>query len=160
MPISTSEPQEQPEQTLPELFYTYAASSIDGEGFGAAKAVFRARDGDITMAVLDLPPDQVLLNVLATLAQPDTMEVVFGMDRFTKPDQGTEFADVLTGAHLFKEPGKPTPSTVPFVINYRPEPRLVRPYDWENQFWNNRICLELVETIRRVLGAGPAPSRA
>jgi len=62
-------------------------------------------------------------------------------------DEGTEFDDVLTclywdGASIHSG-----------VINYQHEPRIVRPIDWENLFWNFTMAKEI-----RLFSVGQVPS--
>jgi len=84
---------------------------------------------------------------------------MLGLDRTTKPGQGTEFADVLTcvlwDAQKDEFTAKEWREWLKIgVINYQNEPRIVRPIDWDNEYWNGRFKEELdnIKMQRRSTG--------
>lgn len=66
-----------------------------------------------------------------------SVECVFGLDLSTLPGQGTEFDSVFVCAHWTDGmDGKPWHSSFRIgVINYQDEPRIVRDFDFDNEFW-------------------------
>jgi len=76
------------------------------------------------------------------MAAPDKIrkDVLWGWDMVTLPGQGTEFADAYVFVHWTRVPGMKLASREAFrvgVINYQHEPRIVRPVDWDNEYWTN-----------------------
>lgn len=135
------------EPELLQQFCDWAAGSIDDEGVYPYPAMWRERDGKLALGVLDLGPGEVFDHVWRQITCELATELIFGLDRSTKPGQGTEFADVLTCAHWFPDFHKSwNAAWKPFVINYQHEPRIVRPPDFENEFWNEKIRAELQAT--------------
>ncbi len=122
-------------QDLPEMFWTIAESSVDVEGIYPHHA-FSLQDGKLTCVALMIDPPEVLA-VIKKLITDGAEEIIYGLDRMTRPGQGTEFADVLTCGH-YKD-GKWRIG----VINYQHEPRIVREWDWDNEFWTEAMEYEL-----------------
>lgn len=135
------------EPELLQPFCDWVARTIDGEGVYPFPAMWRLRDDPKTViASLALEPMQVVGHVWRQIADEEATEAIFGLDRSTRPGQGTEFADVLTCAHWF--PGFHSSWNAawrPFVINYQHHPRIVRDPDFENKFWNDHIWAELAK---------------
>lgn len=69
-------------------------------------------------------------------------ELLWGWDMTTLPGQGTEFADAYVFVHWTRVPGKKLACAEAFrvgVINYQHEPRIVRPVDWNNEYWTGWV---------------------
>jgi hypothetical protein len=70
-------------------------------------------------------------------------EIIFGIDRYTRPEQGTKYADVLT---VFWWNGEHT-KNYGFrfgIVDYVPPPdTVIEPINWDNPFWND-IMLRIV----------------
>lgn len=83
-------------------------------------------------------------------------ELIFGVDRYTKPGQGTKFKDVVSvfwwqGERLNEHHGWRFG-----VVNYRPPPHtIIEPIDWHNTFWNG-VCANIVEDYHRTMLRGIA----
>ena len=129
-------------------FHRYVACMMDKDGFRFAPLHAVDRSGDLTAAMIDLPPKQIyqyfwsiVTGMEKSIERPEF--VILGLDRSTRPGQGTEFADVLTCVCWWDDPeinwGR---SFRTGVINYQYEPRVVRPWDWNNAFWNAIITNE------------------
>lgn len=131
-------------RTLFDRFCELVANSIDQTGIYPGPACWVDRKGKMTIAALALDAGGVLNEVWRQISSEQVSELVFGLDRFTKPGQGTEFADVLACAHWIEGYADSwDKSWRPFVINYQFEPRIVRPPDFANDFWNKKILSEL-----------------
>lgn len=134
------------EPELLQPFCDWVARTIDGEGVYPFPAMSRLRDSSkIEIAALALEPLEVIDHVWNQITCEEATEVIFGLDRSTRPGQGTEFADVLTCAHWFRGfHDSWNAAWRLFVINYQHHPRLVREPDYENEFWNGQIMEELL----------------
>jgi hypothetical protein len=140
-----TESQKKPEKTLTEQFYDYVTSMIDEVGIYPLPGVALGADGILNFAAID-DPHLVIPWFWEQIANHGAKEVLIGLDRSTLDGQGTEFADVLTCAH-WKEgmDGKPWNEAFRIgVINYQHEPRIVRPFDFSNEFWIKKMTGELV----------------
>lgn len=146
---------------LLEVFREWVDQSIDAEGVYPFPALSLDADGNTAVHALDLTPSQVWAHVWNLIACEGATEVIFALDRSTRPGQGTEFAVVLTCAHWhpsFHESWTHVACRSawqatdlvrawrPFVINYQHEPRIVRAPDFNNAFWNGHILSELSAT--------------
>jgi hypothetical protein len=125
------------EDALPQL--------IDEEGFPRPPLFALHHDDTLTMATMAIPGEQIFATALNKFMVDLTVkELIFCIDQFTKPDQGTKYADALI---VFWWQGERI-GNYGFrfgVVNYRPEPNLIiEPIDWDNVFWNARM-LRIVE---------------
>lgn len=126
-------------------FFEYVECMIDGRGVYPHPAFARMLDGTIEVAALALGPQDVFRWFWDKVSVEGAAECMFGLDRTTKEGQGTEFADVLTCCY-WKDglDGRTWDKSFRIaVINYQPEPRIVRPLDWDNEFWKQRLAAEL-----------------
>ena len=130
------------EKDLPTIFHKIITDYIDEKGVYPHQCIWLDQNDKICIAAMDLLPDQVYYHVESVLLLEKPKELIFGLDRSTKEGQGTEFADVLVAIH-FKN-GKYKVG----VINYQFEPtKIVRDWDWDNEFWNNAVEKELSQKI-------------
>jgi hypothetical protein len=136
---------------------------IEKDGFSRPPLLALHHDGERTMASLMVPP-QMIFRVVMTKFMCDLTikEIIFGIDHYTKPGQGTKYKDVLA---VFWWQGERVNEHLGWqfgVVNYRPPPRtLIEPIDWHNAFWND-ISLKIVEdyyhrTIRAITEAAAQP---
>ncbi|TCP30727.1 hypothetical protein [Sphingomonas sp. BK235] len=131
---------------LPTTFHEWIANAVDADGFFPHGLVI-AEDGTMTVIAFDVPPDQIYQLMLAQWEQdPRLREAIFGLDRFTKPGQGTTLGDVVTGWHFIREGARP------FIVEYQHEPRVVKPLEWANDWWNAVLTRELLEHMRQRFG--------
>jgi hypothetical protein len=122
---------------LAEAFHALIASSIDAVGVYPHKCL-HVKDGKLTMAAIMInDPGQVYAALLAICLNKKPDEIIFGLDRYCKPGQGTTLGDCITGANFAAGVWKP------FVIEYQHEPRIVQPIQWDNPFWNAHVMDEL-----------------
>lgn len=124
------------DKPLVDRFFEYVANMIDETGVFPHPGMALQDDGALTIAAL---MDETSAYSWFWDQVRNRNEVVMGMDRYTRPGQGTVFADVLTCCHW----SPASKQTRVGVINYQHEPRIVRPWDWGNQFWSERVLKEL-----------------
>jgi len=135
------------DRPLPDAYHELMASYIDENGVEIAHGIVVADTGEVTMIALAVPPAQAYEVMLAQWGRSPS-EMIFALDRFTKPGQGTTLGDLLAGFY-FKAASPPRP----FIIEYQHEPRIVKPIEWDNTFWNEGLLHELDAAVRNV-GAG------
>jgi hypothetical protein len=134
-------------------FHEYVARVMDEVGFRFWPMHAIDGAGVKTFAAVDLPPEQayryfwsIVSGANSDIADPQY--VCLGLDRTTRPGQGTEFADVLTCAVWWNDPAVNWGKSLKVgVVNYQVEPRIVRAWDWENAFWNDAVRRELRQTV-------------
>lgn len=123
------------------MFWKSVSEAIDAEGVYPHHMIIVDKDNKIIFCALDLDVKSVLIQALKAIME-ECKELIFGLDRATKDGQGTEFADVLTCAHW-----KDGVWTIG-VINYQHEPRIVREWDWNNEFWKAQMLREIAAMER------------
>ena len=140
---------------LVTTFESLLSITIDERGFSHPPLLARHHDGKITMATMMLPGEKIFDTVLEQfIADLTVRELVFGIDRFTQPDQGTKYADVLT---VFWWVGEHS-ENYGFrfgVVDYVPPPnKVIEPIKWDNAFWNASMFKTVEashrDTVRRV----------
>lgn len=134
------------DKPLPETFHALVASSINEDGVYPHHCL-SLKDGKLTMQALMIDPMQVYVVALKFVTKEKPDELIFGLDRFCKEDQGTTLKDCIAGAHWDGKTWRP------FIIEYQHEPRIVKPLDWENETWNQFVTNEL----RQWLVSGKRP---
>jgi hypothetical protein len=127
---------------LTESFHDWLSGTIDAEGVRLPHALMLHDDDTLTVVALDLTPDQAYAFLLTQWALKRPKELIFGLDRFAKLDQGTTLGDLIAGHH-FVQGG----ASRPFVVEYQHDPRILHPIDWSNAFWNRVLCAELSGSI-------------
>lgn len=126
------------QKSLVEMYHDLIKNSINDEGIFPFPALVRKSDDSISMLALAVPPQNAYQIIIQQYYNADdNSEIIYGLDRVTKPNQGTEFNDCFTGAWMVDG------IWYPYVINYQIDPLLVRPYDWANDFWVGIITREL-----------------
>lgn len=137
------------QKALPETFRDFLTSSIDESGAGLAHALLIHDDGTMTVMALDLEPDQIYRLMIAEWAKRPR-EMIFALDRFAKPGQGTTLPDLVAGWHFTRA------QPAPFIVEYQHEPREVKAVDYGNAWWNATLTRELVQHMRASLGISTA----
>ncbi len=130
---------------MPKEFFEYVERMIDKDGVYPYPGFACMPDGKMEVAALATDPRGVFRWFWDKVSTEGAVECMFGLDRTTKEGQGTEFADVLTCCYWKTGLDGRTwdKSFRVAVINYQPEPRIVRPLDWDNKFWNRQFAVEL-----------------
>lgn len=124
-----------PTSEIIQDFEKYVAAIIDERGIYPYPCYTLDREGKLGIHALAVNDSEQVLQHVTKLRMECCKEIIFGIDMTTRPDQGTEFADVLVcgywkyGARKW-EVG---------VINYQHDPRIVRPFDWDNEFWKGTL---------------------
>jgi hypothetical protein len=131
-----------------EAFESWCESSVDEKGIYPLPMVSLLKDGTLEMGALAVSAPEAYEAFFRKIVKREVKAVIFGLDRTTKPGQGTEFADVLTCV-LWTE-GKDDWGSGEWrewlrvgVINYQNEPRVIRPIDWKNEFWDEMVRSEM-----------------
>ena len=134
-----SAPEKEP---LITIYEKWIASTVDENGFEIPHGLLLDDEDELTVFALAVPfPDAYQL-MLAQIAQRRAKEAIFAFDRYALPGQETELGDLMAGHHFVAGRFRP------FIIEYRYEPRLVRPIDWTNAFWNRGLTDELAQAMR------------
>ncbi|ALG75071.1 hypothetical protein VY88_26430 [Azospirillum thiophilum] len=125
---------------LPATFHELISASIDESGVWPHQMIVR-RDGKLTLRALALPPEGVMAHLGRTI-RDGADELIYGMDRYTQPGQGTEFADCIAAGWYRRDVGWRIG-----VIDYRHDPRIVRPWNWGNAWWIAAVGHELRQVL-------------
>jgi hypothetical protein len=137
--------QETPE--IVDAFYDVAVSLKDEKGIFPHPLIIYLEGGKKIMASLMLEGAEntrVALEYSKNLnkdCKDKCLELVYGIDRFTKENQGTTLSSVLTCAY-WNEKG-----WVPFIIEYDDDQTL--PINWDNEFWNDLMNDEISRIEKR-----------
>lgn len=130
-------------QTLPEKYHEIISSAIDEKGVFPHQMLGEDDNGKLTMfAVAINNPKQAMeyiFNIFNgnTKDVPKQKQLIYTLDRWCEKGQGTTLKDCLAGAFYNGR------FWLPFVIEYQNEPRIVKPINWNNSFWNEKIREEL-----------------
>lgn len=124
-----------------DRYWEYLKTSLDESGFFMCPGLARKAPGFLEV-VSAAGPAAAYGWLVRCIEDADVEEAVIGIDRFTRPGQGTEFADALVLTHwLPGSAGSPGVIRVG-VVNYQ-WPDTVRPIDWGNRFWPGTVKKEL-----------------
>lgn len=130
--------------TAPDLLTTWhehLSTSIDVEGFEVPHAFALDAEQKLTIFALALPCGDGYRLMTSQWESKKYQELVFALDRYALPGQGTQLNDLLAGWHFTFEGPRP------FIVEYRYEPREIRPIDWGNAHWNAALERELVSAF-------------
>lgn len=131
-------------ESLPERFFNLLEIAIDENGFYPHQYMAKQAHGGLHCYSIAVPqPVMVYQQLWIDVFGTETDEIIFGLDRTTQDGQGTEFNDALVCVYWKRE--CPTKFAVG-VVNYQFEPRVIRPFDWNNSFWISRVQIELNST--------------
>ena len=126
-------------------FHEYVSQTIDEDGIYPFPGMSINKDGKMKIAALrdSIAAFDWFWNQI-TIEQ--SKECIFGFDRFTGAGQGTEFSDVLACAHWAEGmDGKGWYTSFRIgVINYQHEPRIVREFDFSNEYWTSKMTREVM----------------
>lgn len=131
---------------LPDVYHDHISRAIDEKGVYPHQMLCEDQDGKLGVYALMLnKPHEVFNAVMKCLVQDKPKQLIYGMDRFCKPGQGTTLGDCIGGAYWNGEAWRV------FIIEYQNEPRIVKPLDWTNEFWKKSIRAELTEFMKSAL---------
>ena len=127
-------------ERIHEFFHGIVDVSIDEKGLETPHAVCLLDDGSVEIASLAVTAEQAYKWVLCTAASNEHVtDILMGLDRYTKPGQGNEFSDTIAGVHWTRAEAKKG-TFKGFVIDYQfGPPKIVRPLNYENEFWNEIV---------------------
>ena len=123
---------------------------IKADGFEWPPLLAQHHNGEIIMASMMIPGETIFEVVMKKFMVDLTIkEIIFGIDCYTMPRQGTKYEDVLSVYWWQGERVNEHYGWKFGVVNYRPPPRTrIEPIDWNNRFWNN-VMLGVVEDYHR-----------
>ncbi len=138
-----------PPDDLPAKFLKMNSIMIDANGIRLPQAIAKMRDGTLTIIGLDGAGGPLFCYAaLAQLVRQSVpVELVFGLDRYCLPDQGTELCDVLSVHHYRFGHGWRYG-----IIEYQHKPRVVKPIAWDHPWWTERLNRETLSHFRNFLG--------
>jgi hypothetical protein len=122
-------------------FEEWCSATVSPEGFEIPHALALNAAGEMTVYALALDVQSAYRLMASTWLRGEVVELIFALDRFAKPGQGTTLGDLLAGWHWSKAGRRP------FIIEYQHEPRIVKPVEWGNAFWNAALTGELGATF-------------
>ncbi len=122
---------------LIDMFHGLVSASIDETGVFPHVGIVRRSDHNQILALAVDP--EIVIRLAIKHSQESTVDaVIVGLDRFTRPGQGTELGDVITAYCWDRESGWRCG-----IIEYQHAPRIVRPWDWANALWAGVMAREL-----------------
>lgn len=128
---------------LETQFFQSVECQLDAAGIYPFPGMSLSQDGQMEFAMIT-DADLCFRWFWEQTTKPETTEAIFGIDRTTRPGQGTEFGDVLTCIQWKRKTEVDDSWEYRVgVINYQVDPRIVRPWDWDNEFWRSRMLQEL-----------------
>ena len=132
------------DKDLPSRFHEYVAIMLDEKGVYPFPGMALRQAGGIEFAAIT-DVNLTYSWFWDQITQENAAEVILGIDRTTLPGQGNEFGDVLTCCHWRDgmDGNKWDTSYRIGVIDYQHEPRIVRPWNWANEFWIEMMTREL-----------------
>lgn len=124
-----------------KFYWDLTVLAIDENGVFPHNAIVINQEGTTELMAL-MVDSKDALKAIANVIRKNPKELIFGMDRTCREGQGTTLKDCVAGCHL--KDGKFTP----FIIEYQHNPRIVKPMDYENQFWIETLKKE-IEMLKR-----------
>lgn len=132
-----------------EAVWRWFEKSVEQKGYYPFPMIVFKDGGLIEVYAIDLPVDATLRQFVIATIERNVRFAFLGLDRTTKPGQGTEFADILTVFTYERAPEFQAEFLIRdqyrrcAVLNYQFEPRIIRPFDWENKYWTEQMLAEL-----------------
>jgi hypothetical protein len=131
---------------LLKTYHDHISRSIDEKGVYPHQMMCEDDDGKLGVYALMLnKPHEVLQAVLKALMEHKPKQLIYGLDRFCKSGQGTTLGDCIAGLYWNGEAWRP------FIIEYQHEPRVVKPIDFDNQWWKKSLQQEWTDFLKRAL---------
>lgn len=138
---------EQAHASLTEVYHDWLVATVDEKGFEIPHGLVKHADGTMTVVALAVPPAEAYKVMVGRWDPATSTEMIFALDRFTKPGQGTTLGDVMAGFHVTRDGGPR-----PFIVEYQHAPRIVKPIEWSNPWWNAALMGEMIGTLRDIAG--------
>jgi hypothetical protein len=131
---------------LREIFYKIVEPQFDEDGCPNL-CLYLDKDNRLLVDSLGSKSYREILRHAVMRRVEGALELVIGVDRSTAEGQGTEFKDVYTCAYwkCIQSTNKLSSSGdwQIGVINYQAEPKIVREWDWDNEFWKKQMGDEI-----------------
>lgn len=127
--------------------HSHMKAMLENDGEFWPPHAWRLTDEGVSVYCLAMDePSQCWDVAMAECSKPDTLQMLFGLDRHGKPGQGTTLQDLVAG--FYYEAGAPQPFR-PFIVEYasKPEPRVLW-FNWDNAFWCAAIEYEKLTCIK------------
>jgi len=119
-----------------------SANSIDKKGIYPAMCMMElTKDKQLQTMAIHGPVSGAMVEILIRMYKDKCKHVIFGFDRYFKPEQGYELKDGLSITYLSNNEWKFG------IMEYQHEPRIVKPVNWNDQFWIKALANELRQTI-------------
>lgn len=131
-------------ETLPSIYEGWISSAIDEEGISLPQAMRLDQNGELTIYALALPVDEAYPLMLTEWLSKKPQAMIFAFDRFAKDGQGTTLGDLMAGHYFVGGERRP------FIVEYQHKPRIVKPINWSNDFWNAALMRELAANVRNL----------
>ena len=131
--------------SLKEIFYKIVEPLIDEDGRPNI-CVYLDRDNKLLVDSMSGLDYRQILRHIVTRRVEGALELLFGVDRTTAEGQGTEFSEVYTcGYWKWGQFGKLSENGTweIGVINYSSNLKIVREWDWHNEFWKKQMGDEI-----------------
>lgn len=161
--VDASDEFKEAEAEVISVFNTMASGAVGEKGIFPLPMVAKNKDGVLEVSAMAVGTDEIMSAFLKKIVKRQVDVIMVGRDCWTKPGQGTEFKDVLvcllwSAKSDWTEQGEWKKWFRVGVVNYQPEPMLVRPIDWRNDFWTRTMLKEIEEySLVRNTPSGPVP---
>lgn len=123
------------EKDIVEAYYSLIKIAIDKHGVYPHHLIVESDDGGWNACALDIATSEAM-TFLVSEFKAGPAKLICGFDRTCLSNQGTTLGDCVAG-HYWD--GVKWSS---FVIEYQENPRIVKPIDWDNKFWNEQLARE------------------
>lgn len=133
---------------LLKKFVKHVEAILEPRGVFPHVALWRlAGENKLNMAAIAInEPDQVLGYVLDRLINEPVEELVFGLDRYSKPGQGVSTKDFLCVYHYLADEG-----WLYGVLEYQYKPRIFKPIHWRHPVWAEIMAGDVEHAAGRIV---------
>ena len=131
---------------LRDIFYNIVKPQFGEDGCPNI-CLYLDRDNKLLVDPLGSKEWREILRHVVMRRVGGALELIFGVDRSTADGQGTEFSDVYTCGYW--KSTNPTEQLAKMgvweigVINYQGADKIVREWDWNNEFWKKQMGDEI-----------------
>lgn len=130
---------------LDEMFHHIVKITIDDKGVYPFPAIWRAEGRPDVVAALCVDDSKEVFRAISKFLQLGAQEIIFGIDRYTKPGQGNKHPDTVTVYSWSDKTGWKFG-----VLDYEyveDGENIVEEINWENRFWVDRMGKEITGLI-------------
>lgn len=119
-----------------DTYYNLIGIAINKHGVYPQHLILIDKHDKMLLMSLDLSVSQCISAMVASFRE-GPKKLIMGLDRMCMPNQGTTLGDCIAGFYWNGE------KWATFVIEYQNEPRIVKPIEWNNPWWNSVLTKEL-----------------